>query len=94
MAVLGTDSPKHSFTPTLHLQLSPWPTMAVTVTGPQAEVGGFSMTSSEPLTQAGTDSLTGKLRDFYDSLTHEEQRVLAAVIGQAAEYGQQASPPR
>ena len=85
MAINQSDEPKPLSFPRLHIQLGVWPALDFDVTGPTGDVSGFSMSGSEPLSQAAADSLVDKLSDFYDSLDYQEQRVLASLMGQAAD---------
>jgi hypothetical protein len=62
--------------------------MAVPITGPQQDVQGFQMPAGGSPTQEKADSLATKFQGFYDSLSPDEQLIIAALLGQAAAYAQ------
>jgi len=78
--------------PGIGLVVQPGVTVKTLVVGPQSEVHGFIMPAVELPTQVNADALTAKLQALYDSLPQQEQLLLAAMVGQAAEYVDQMWP--
>lgn len=84
---MGGVGPGNSPSPTVHLQLEPGFSMSIPVTGPQAEVTAFSLLPVEHLpTQEDADMLSGKFQTLYDALPDSQKLLMAAIVGQAADY--------
>lgn len=75
--------------PTVRMQLLPTFPLSIPVTGPHAEVAGFSMPVAHIPTQDDADSLSGKFQTLYDALPESQKLLMAALMGQAADYSEQ-----
>lgn len=75
--------------PNIPLQLLPGFKLSIPVTGPHAEVAGFSMPVAHLPTQDDADSLAGKFQTLYDALPESQKLLMAALISQAADYSEQ-----
>jgi hypothetical protein len=75
--------------PTLYLQLEPGVELSIAVTGPQADVTGFRVPVAHLSTQEDADALSQQFQTLYDALPDSQKRLMAALVGQAADYADQ-----
>jgi len=70
------------------MQLQPGLELSIPITGPQAEVTGFSVTLpvGHLPTQDDADALSGQFQTLYDALPESQKLLMAALVGQAADY--------
>jgi hypothetical protein len=77
--------------PELRMQVQPGETLAIRITGPQADVAGFSirLPVEHVPSQEDAVALSGRFQTLYDALPEAQKMLMAALVGQAAEYAGQ-----
>lgn len=75
--------------PTVLMHLQPGLDLAIPLIGPQAEVTGFGLPVEHLPTQEDADGLAQKFQTLYDALPDSQKVLMAALVGQAANYADQ-----